>query len=82
VKTLLSFKIFTLNEANTCSVLPNACRHSVLALSYSVITTKIDHQSTVVKTVEQTVVVCHVAEPKFPSLTIVLTRNLLSSSFH
>jgi hypothetical protein len=64
---MLSCKIFTLNEANTCVAFPNACRRSVRALS------KCYHnnngsQTTVVKTVEQTGVVCHVAEPKIPIL--------------
>jgi hypothetical protein len=32
-KMVLSYKIFTLNEANTYVALPNACRRSVRALS-------------------------------------------------
>jgi hypothetical protein len=33
VKIVLVYKIFTLNEENTCVALPNACRRSVRALS-------------------------------------------------
>jgi hypothetical protein len=53
VKMVLLYKICTLNEANTCVALPNACRRSVRALS------KCYHnnngsKSAFVETVEQT----------------------------
>jgi hypothetical protein len=53
----------TFHEVNTCVALPNAWRRSVRVLSQCYHNNN-GSQSTVVKTVEHTRVVFHVAEPK------------------
>jgi hypothetical protein len=53
VKMVFSYKIFAFHEANTCEALPNACRHSVRALSYSVITTIMDPKVQLLKSLNQ-----------------------------
>jgi hypothetical protein len=50
VKMVVSYKIFTLNEANSCVALPNACRRSVHALYYH---NNNGSETSVVETVEQ-----------------------------
>jgi hypothetical protein len=53
VKMELSYKIFTVHEANKNMALPNACRRSVRALSFCYHNNN-GSQTTVVQNVEQT----------------------------
>jgi peptidase E len=65
----ISYLILTLNEANTCVTLPNACRRSVSALLSKCYHNNNGSESTVDETVEQTWDVYHVAEPVLPLIS-------------
>jgi hypothetical protein len=63
MKMVFSCKMFTLNEANVNVALQNACRRSVRALYFSVITTIMDHKLQLTPMNKRELYTYQVAEP-------------------